>query len=179
VAPPPSALVQILQETLSLLQETESESAEAQKHKSRVGRRCNLHEGDRVVANYLLEGNYYSAMVLRVSKDEQHVTVQYDDDGSEETLSTANVRHTVPPTATQTSLGGPLSDEEAFGSEHGDDTFLLPHFELQAELAALKEKTGDLEKASKLYEQAADGAMAEGKMQAATKWSLKAAELQM
>lgn len=47
-----------------------------------------------------------------------------------------------------------------------------------AELATLKEKAGDHATASRLYEQAADGAMEDGKMKTATQWSLKAAELQ-
>jgi hypothetical protein len=49
---------------------------------------------------------------------------------------------------------------------------------LKAELAELKEKLGDFADASRLYEEAADGAMTAGQMKNATQWSLKAAELQ-
>ena len=34
----------------------------------------------------------------------------YDDDGSTENLTKENVRLIIPPNATQTALGGPLSD---------------------------------------------------------------------
>ena len=105
------------------------------------------------------------------------MTVVYDDDGSSETLPSNRVRLLVPPTATQTSLGGPLSDEKAFGSEGGDDSFLLTRYELQFDLAEILEKKGENEEASVLYAEAADGAMSAGKMKLATEWSLKAAEL--
>jgi hypothetical protein len=71
-----------------------------------------------------------------------------------------------------------LSDEEAFGSEGDDDKFMIASYVLKAELAELKEKAGDFATASVLYEEAADGAMVNGQMKSATKWSLKAAELQ-
>ena len=141
--------------------------------------------GDRVEANYCLEGTYYPGKVVQVDGDEPDgggqqamITVEYDDDGSSESLPSEHVRLLIPPTATQTTLGGPLSDEDAFGSnEDGDDKFLVPIFELQAELAQLKGEFGDVASASALYEQAADGAMSEGKMKTATQWSLKASEL--
>ena len=83
----------------------------------------------------------------------------------------------VPPTATQTTMGGPLSDEEAFGSD-SDDNFFVQVYDLKAELAELMERAGDLAQASMLYEEAADAAVAAGKMKTATQWSLKASELQ-
>ena len=132
--------------------------------------------GDRVDADYCLEGAYYAATVISLSEDGSMVSVQYDDDSSEETLSKQHVRPRVPPTATQTTLGGPLSDYDAFGGEDGDDGFLMDVYELQAELAALKEQSGDLQEACELYLKAADGAMGAGKMKRATEWSLKAGE---
>jgi hypothetical protein len=54
----------------------------------------------------------------------------------------------------------------------------LEAYELKAELAELKERTGATAEASALYEAAADAAVAAGKMKTATQWSLKASELQ-
>ena len=51
-------------------------------------------------------------------------------------------------------------------------------YELMSELAELKVEVGDKEAASSYYQEAADGAMSDGKMKTATEWSLKAAELQ-
>ena len=189
-------IVQVLEDTLQLLDEVEQEERQVQEHRSRVlervgggggGGGCGFHPGDRVEADYALEGTFYPAVVVEsVSSDGENgdgdgdcrITVCYDDDGSSETLPRNRVRPSIPPTATQTSLGGPLSDEDAFGgTEHGDDSYLLTKYELQYDLAQLKEKAGDLQAASALYEEAADGAMAAGKMKTATQWSLKAAEI--
>ena len=81
------------------------------------------------------------------------------------------------PTATQTALGGPLTDEEAGFGVGGDETVMIEPYQLRADLAKLKEKAGDLSKASALYEEAAQEAMESNKMKLATELSLKAAEL--
>jgi hypothetical protein len=126
--------------------------------------------------NYFLEGTYYPATVDRVSEDGNQITVVYDDDGSTETLTKVNVRLIIPPTATQTDLGGPLSDEEAFG-ENSDDKITIDAYQIKAELAELIAKTGDKVGASALFEEASSEAMKAGKMRTATEWSLKASEL--
>jgi elongation factor 2 kinase len=172
-----TVIMQVIEDTLKLIEETEKEANDVKVHESSLGRGSGFHKGDQVEANYAMEGTYYSGIVVEVSEDET-ITVKWDDDGSEQTFSKEHVRPLIPPTATQTTVGGPLSDEEAFGSENGDDKFLLDKFLLQAELAELKEKAGDFATASRLYEEAADGAMTDGQMKNATKWSLKAAELQ-
>jgi hypothetical protein len=116
-----------------------------------------------------MEGTYHSAIVVEVSEDET-ITVKWDDDGSEETFSKEHVRPLIPPTATQTAVGGPLSDEGVFGSENGDDKLLVSTYVLKGELAELKEKASDFATASRLYEEA-DGEMKDGQMKNATKES--------
>jgi hypothetical protein len=83
------------------------------------------------------------------------------------------------PNATQISLGGPLSDEAAFGSHrHSDDSCLVTkYYELEFDLAELNKAAVDLASAYALYKSAADGALTDGKMKTATTWSLKAAAL--
>ena len=73
-------------------------------------------------------------------------------------------------------MGGPLTDEEAFGGCN-DDLVTMESYELRAELARLTANAGDTLKASTLYEEAAQGAMEAGKMKTATEWSWKASEL--
>jgi elongation factor 2 kinase len=171
-------IMQVVEDTLELLVVTEKEAEDVKIHNSRLERGAGMYVGDKVEANYAMEGTLYSAVVVAVSEDGESITVAYDDDGSEETHTKENVKVLIASTATQTAEGAPLSDEEAFGSEAGDDKFLLSLYESKAELADLKEKVGDKSTASRLYEEAADGAMTDGKMQTATKWSIKAAELQ-
>lgn len=81
------------------------------------------------------------------------------------------------PTATQTDLGGPLTDEEAGFGVGNDEIVSIESYRLRADLAKLKEKAGDNLKASKLYEEAAHEAMEAKMMKLATEMSLKAAEL--
>ena len=175
-------IMSVLKEALELLDVMEGEEMAASEHNSRMAKSggVKLHPGDRVEADYCLEGTFYPGVVENVSGEgsDCRVTVKYDDDGSSETLALDRVRLIIPPTATQTSLGGPLSDEEVFGGEGGDDSFLLTKYELEFDLAELMEKKGDLEEASALYSQAADGALSAGKMKLATEWSLKAADLE-
>merc|ERR1711957_1152838 len=112
-------------------------------------------------------------------EDECSVQVRYDDDESTEKVKREDMRLIVASNATETNLGGPLSDNEIFGGNgETDDKMLLQAYDLKAELAHLKEKTGDLTTASRLYGEAAEGAIADGKMNAATEWSLKAENLE-
>ena len=136
-----------------------------------------IRAGDRVEANFCLEGTFYAGVVKEIASDGEVITVCYDDDGSSEQLPKHEVRLIIPPTATQSTLGGPLSDEDAFGESHGDETFLLSIYQLEAELAECYLSSGQPEKAASLYEAASEGAMNDGKMKLATQWSIKAAEL--
>jgi hypothetical protein len=129
-----------------------------------------------VVGNYALEGSYYPGCVDSVSHNGSRITVVYDDDGSEETLTKEHVRLVIPLTATQTDLGGPLSDEEAFG-DNGDEKISIEVYQLKAELAQLVANSGDKVRASELFEEASSEAMEAGKMKTATEFSLKASEL--
>lgn len=123
-----------------------------------------------------MEGSFYPGCVESVSDDGSQITVVYDDDGSKETLTKGHVRLIIPPTATQTDLGGPLSDEEAFG-DNGDEKISIEVYQLKAELAQLIADSGDKVRASGLYEEASSEAMEAGKMKTATEFSLKASEL--
>lgn len=174
-------MMHVLKEALQLLDALEQEEKDANKHNSRMAKSGSVKfsPGDRIEADYCLEGTYYPGVVESASGENGsvQVTVVYDDDGSLETLPSNRVRLLIPPTATQTSLGGPLSDDTVFGNEGGDDSFLLTKYELQFDLAEILKRKGALEESSTLYAEAADGALSAGKMKLATEWSLKAAEL--
>ena len=186
-------LMTVAQDTLKLFGLLEEQKNEAEKVKeslTRTGMVAGtgnlLHLGDRVEGNYCMEGTYYAGTVLEVSAIESSdgkanvlITVQYDDDGSSEALPRDHVRLLIPPTATQTTLGGPLSDGEAFGGsgDDGDDTIHIKPYDLMAELASLKVETGDKEAAAQYYQEAAERAVQDNKMKLGTDWSLKAAEL--
>lgn len=171
-----AALIDLITDLLLLISQTENEKSEKASHSKTKILSHDFLVGDRVMANYLLEGTFYPGQVDSISEDGM-IAVKYDDDGSTEALSKDNVRHIVPPTATQTDLGGPLSDEEAFGMENSDEKIHMEMYQLRAELAELHAKTGNKEKASELYEEASSEAMEAGKMKTATAWSLKASEL--
>ncbi|GAX25257.1 elongation factor 2 kinase [Fistulifera solaris] len=172
---------QILADTVNLINSATEEKDEATRHKTRslrLSTQPTFNTGDRVEGNYSLEGTYYSGTVQSVADDGNSITVCYDDDGSLETLGKNHVRLLIPPTATQTTLGGPLSDEEAFGGEgEDDDKFAIETYDLLADLAQVKERLGKVDEASRLYALAADEAVNAGKMKVASEWSLKAAEL--
>ena len=169
----------LLEDILKLMEESQQEKEELESHRKRGGgtHSVGFQVGDRVEGNYCLEGTYYEAVVESVSEDGNEVVVKYDDDGSSETLTKEHVRLIIPPTASQTDLGGPLSDEEALGMENGDEKCLMEIYELKAELAEIKEQRGDKEAAAALYDEASNDAMNANKMKKATEWSLKAAEL--
>lgn len=170
-------LTNLLENILDLMDacEEERESNLEYKERSATGP-CTFQVGDKVEGNYFLEGNYYPGVVDSISENGAVINVKYDDDGSIESLSSDNVRMVIPPTATQTEMGGPLTDEEAFGVCN-DDVATMESYELRAELAHLIASAGDKTRASKLYEEAAQGAMEAGKLKTATEWSLKASEL--
>ena len=185
-------LMTVAEDTLilfALMQQQESEAEKVKESLSRTGYVAGtgnlLQAGDRVEGDYCMEGTYYAGTVLEVSSVENDdgesqamITVQYDDDGSSETLPRDRVRLLIPPTATQTTLGGPLSDEEAFGSsgEDTDDEIPIKAYELMAELASLKAEAGDKVAASHYYQEAAERAVQDNKMRIGAEWSLKAAE---
>lgn len=182
-------MTHVLEDTIQWMTELEKEDHAVKEHRQKQdirGGATVITVGDRVEANYALEGTFYPAIVEAIVKDAtrnmemKEYLVRYEDDGTCETLSSQNVRAIIPPTATQTSLGGPLSDEDAFdsGDKESDDSILIKKYELQFALAQIKEHMNDYSSASMLYEVAADGAVEDGKMQTATLWSLKAAELQ-
>jgi elongation factor 2 kinase len=171
-------LINLLTDILNLMSACQLESEEKERHKNRpISNTRQFHIGDRVVGNYFMEGTFYPGVVDSMSQDGTMITVKYDDDGSTEALTKDNVRLLIPPTATQTNLGGPLSDEEALGMENSDEKISVESYQLRAELAELIAKTGDKEKASSLYEEASCEAMSYGKMKTATEWSLKASTL--
>jgi elongation factor 2 kinase len=173
-----NTMINLLEETITQLESKEVEEKESKEHKKRADcRRSRFAVGDIVEANYFLEGTFYTGVVEAVSADGNEVVVKYDDDGTSESLTLENVRLVVLPTVTQTALGGPLSDEEAFGEDNGDEKCLMEAYELKAELAELYEKQGNGTAAAELFEEAADGAMTAGKPKKATEWSLKASEL--
>ena len=174
---PDKILMQLLDDILHLMTEAQQEKDVADSHQKRDTGSSSFVPGDRVEANYFLEGTYYPAVVESLSEDGSQITVKYDDDGSTETLTKENVSLVIPPNATQTVLGGPLSDEEALGSENTDEKVMMEVYELRGELAELKLKTGMKEDAAQLFETASNEAMSSGKMKKATEWSLKAAEI--
>jgi hypothetical protein len=175
-------IMHLLEVLLHLMSEAEAEKKTLDQHtqKKKEGGGIHYHAGDRVEGNYSLEGNFYPGVVETVAEDGQSIVVKYDDDGSTESLSLEHVRLIIPPTATQTSLGGPVSDEEAFSSANADSdaTCFVDICELRAELAGLKEKTGNKAAAAALYEEASNEAMTcLNKKKKAAEWSMKAAAL--
>jgi len=177
--PSDATLTQLLQDILQLLYESQREQEELKAHSdvARTSTAIGFQVGDRVNGNCLLEGTFYPGAIESVSDNGRDIVVRYDDDGSTETLTKENVRSRVPYSATQTALGGPLSDEEALGTENSDENCVIEVYELQADLAELKEKAGFREYAAILYEDASKEAMAANKMQKANNWSMKAAEM--
>lgn len=171
------ALMGILEDILGLMGAAEKETEELKKHEARVARGGDMQTGDKVKANYALEGEYYSGVVVEVSDNKDFITVRYDDDGSTETLTSDNVRPLIPPTASIRNVS--LSDSVVFGVDNADEKCIMESYVIKGELAELKAKCGEEEVAASLFGEAADGAMSAGKMQTATKWSLRAAELQM
>ena len=174
-----AVMVNVLEDTLAFLEVADKEDQELDAHvaciKARAGS-SGLHVGDRVEANFSLEGTYYPAIVTGLLNGESSIVVQYEDDGSSETHSRENVRLLLPQTATR-DCGGPLSDGDALGGDNYDEKCILEDYALQAELAGFKEKMGLVKEAAALFERAAQGALNASKMQSASEWSLKSSEL--
>lgn len=174
-----SLMLKVLSDTLKLYQLMEKEQEAIMKHKQ-VLRRTTIgfQVGDHVQANYMLEGTYYPGIITDIV--DKQITVRYDYNGSVETLCQDDVRFLVPPTATQTTLGGPLSDEDAYSScnaqDNADDSFILQKYELLYELSEIQARVGEYEEAAELCEEASKLAMKDGQMKKAAEWSLKAME---
>jgi elongation factor 2 kinase len=170
----------VLEEALNFVNVSEREQAAVKEHvknmKSR-GKADGFRVGDVVEGNYFMEGTYYAGKVVEVLDDGNSVVIQYDDDGSTETLTVDNVRPIEMSTEVLSHETARLSDEEAFGIANTDEIVLL-EYDLISKIAELKEKTGDRAAAATLFQQAAEMAMSAGKMQTANKWSMKAAELE-
>eukprot|EP00521_Asterionellopsis_glacialis_P013996 CAMPEP_0195290632 /NCGR_PEP_ID=MMETSP0707-20130614/6420_1 /TAXON_ID=33640 /ORGANISM="Asterionellopsis glacialis, Strain CCMP134" /LENGTH=760 /DNA_ID=CAMNT_0040350785 /DNA_START=35 /DNA_END=2317 /DNA_ORIENTATION=+ len=171
-------MIGIIEDILDLLQKSNEEKEAAEQARAQAARGGGLHVGDRVEADFALEGTYYPATVTEVSEDGASVVVKYDDDGSTESHALQNVRgNNVEEAQMSSTFGKGMSDEEALGIENDDGKIFVESYVLKAELAEFKAKTGAASEAATLFEEAADGAMNDGKMQTATKWSMQASEL--
>jgi elongation factor 2 kinase len=173
----PITMMAVLEDTLALEAEAKREAEANANHQAREAR-GGVHIGDKVEANYALEGTFYPGVIVEVSFDGKSVSVKYDDDDSVETLALEHVRHLVPTDAVPGDAAFALSDAEALGGENTDEKCILETYAMKAELADLKAAVGEKAKAAQLYEEAAEGAVVDGKMETATKWSLRAAELE-
>ena len=114
---------------------------------------------------------------MEVSEDGNSAVIQYDDDGSTESLTNENLRSLEPPSAISAHHTVRLSDEEALGMHNTDEECLFEDYDLMAKLAELKANTGDQSGAAELFQEAAELAMNAGKMKTANGWSMRAAEL--
>ena len=171
--------IRVLEETLLQLnmKRTESELVKEHAAKQSRGKAAGFHVGDKIQANYFMEGTFYPGMIVSVNEDNSTVVVQYEDDGSTETLTFDNVRSTEPPS--ELSLdNGSLSDEEALGRVNTDEECLLEEYELMAKLGDLLEKVGRHADAIEQYQNGAELAMENGKMQTANELSMRAAKLE-
>mmetsp|Transcript_2911 Transcript_2911/g.4511 ORF Transcript_2911/g.4511 Transcript_2911/m.4511 type:complete len:172 (+) Transcript_2911:106-621(+) len=170
-------MMNVLEETLDFMDMMDEEAAEVVAQRERNTKGKGFQPGDKVEANYALEGTYYSGVIVEVSDDGKSAVVKYDDDGSIESLTLDNIRSLEVATQTVTK-DGPMSDSEALGFENMDEKCLFEAYQLKAKLAELKSKHGQEMEAARLFEEAADGAMNDGKMKSASQWSIRAAELQ-
>jgi len=174
----PVTMMSVLEDTLELQAEAEQEAEDIARHREREARGGGFHVGDKVEANYALEGTYYPGVLVEVSSDGRELSVKYDDDGSVEVRCLEHVRQLVPKNfAPAGDSACTLSDAEALGGENMDEKCILETYVMKAELAELKAAAGQKERAAELFQEAADGAMNDGKMQTATKWSLCASEV--
>jgi len=167
----------VLEDTLELMKLSVEEATMMKEHigkESRGKADDGFKVGDKVEANYFLEGTFYPAVVMKV--EQSSVTVKYDDDESEETLSNENVR-TLETPASVIAATVRLSDEQALGTKNTDEQCLFEDYELMTRLAELKAKTSPSEAAT-LFHEAADLAMNAGKMRTANGWNVRASELE-
>ena len=174
-------LSNIVQDTLNFMTAAKNEADDLAAERAVLASDGGAQVGDKVEANYMLEGTYYSGVVTVVSEDGKTLTVKYDDDGSEESVTEENFR-VLSGSATATNApvlkGTSLTDEEALGTSNDDEVWLFEPYQLQAKLAGFKVSFGDKEDAASLYQEAANAAMAAGKMKSAAEYSDKAAELE-
>lgn len=172
--------INILEETLSMMKLSVEEEEIMKEHKNKQSRGMaeGLHVGDKVEGNYFMEGTFYSGLVVEVCEDGNSVVIQYDDDGSTETLSNENVRSLDPAPEILAAQTARLSDEEALGTVNTDEQHILQDYDLMAKLAELKSKTGQCANSAALFQEAADLAMNAGKMKSANSCSMRAAELE-
>jgi len=171
--------IHILEETLSFVKLLDKEEAMMKEHAESEprGKADGFRVGDKVEGNYFLEGTYYPGVVVEVCEDGNSLVVQYDDDGSTETLSNENVR-SLEPAPELAARSVHLSDEQALGTVNTDEQYLFETYTLMAKLAELKATAGDSAEAASLFLEAADLAMNAGKMKTANTWSVRATELE-
>eukprot|EP00978_Attheya_sp_CCMP212_P017387 scaffold46207_cov51-Attheya_sp.AAC.2 len=179
----PRVIMGVLEQTLELLETAKGEAKDVTKHEERLARGGRLAIGDKVTANYAMEGSFYPGVVVEIHDDNDNngginIMVQFDDDGSTELLSVDHVKPLIPPTATTQRSVAKQQELDPFGHDDSDEKCTVEPFVLQAELAELKAGIGENSQASILFQQAAEEAMTAGKMKSATKWSLRAAELE-
>jgi hypothetical protein len=169
----------LLEDILQLMNVSVEENRIFKEHSKNLsrGKADGLHVGDRAEGNYFMEGTYYPGIVLEIRDDGNSVVIQYDDDGSSESLSSENVRSLEPASEILAAQALPLSDEEALGIVNTDEECLLENYDLMAKLAELKANNGNFSAASALYSDAAELALNAGKMKTANNWSVLAAEL--
>eukprot|EP00956_Cyclotella_meneghiniana_P017644 scaffold28932_cov72-Cyclotella_meneghiniana.AAC.3 len=169
--------IRVLEDTLLLIDTSRKESELMKEHaaKQSRGKAAGFKCGDKVEANYFMEGTFYPGVIIEVNEDGSNVVVQYEDDGSSEELTVENVRSMEPSSELS---NGPLSDEEALGQINHDEECLFEEFELMAKLAPLLEKIGRRTDAIELFHNAAEIAMNCGKMKTANDLSMHAAELE-
>jgi hypothetical protein len=169
--------IRVLEDTLLQMELSQKESAmikEYEANQSR-GKASGFHTGDKVEANYCMEGTYYPGVIVEVH-DENTVMVKYDDDESTEVLSVENVRSIEPPSELS-NRNGPLSDEAALGVINFDEELLFEEYELMGKLGCLLEQAGKIPDAVKLFQSAAEMAMESGKMKTANEFIMRATEL--
>ena len=168
--------IRVLKETLSQMDLSRKESDLMKEHVSRQnrGKAAAFQVGDKVEANYFLEGTYYPGVIVEVKDDGATVVVEYEDDGSTETLPVEHVRSVEP--SSEISHGF-LTDQEALGQANFDEECLFEEYELMSKLGSLMEKANKSAEAIVLFQNAAELAMNCGKMRTAHELNMRAAEL--
>jgi hypothetical protein len=168
----------VLEDILKLMKLSAEEKQIIKEHEKKQsrGKAGGFHVGDKAEGNYFMEGTFYPGIILEVSHDGNTVVIQYDDDGSSESLSNENVRSLEPASEILAAQSFTLTDEQALGIVNTDENCLLDDYDLMAKLAALKAKNGEFPDAAELYQEAAELALNAGKMKTASSWSLLAAE---
>ena len=218
----PVTMQNLMEETLELVQQAHAQDQELKLHMERLHQQQPsteneeapadssassssppaLQVGDRAEGNYCMEGTFYPGTVTAIHEETGvvQVTIQYDDDGSEEILASDAVRPllsslvkaAIAATTSRRSqyaqqqqqqqgggtvTPGYMDELQALGLINEDENCLMDLHTLQADLAHLKAQLGYPQEAAQLYEAAAEGALTAGKMKTASEYSLRAAEL--